>query len=263
MHLTEHVKKERSALDSLSPHAVVRMTPNIAVLEPEDMLFNPRRRLDRHLIDALDNLRFELISAKSRWKAPNRIDTCGLEYLQLGCGEDLIDDFLNTDHPINKKADAAVDARFLLPFDDNAWRGVYAHHVVEHLDYEDGCRLFREVKRVLIPGGVFRMVVPDLEIFLRLYSSDDTGRIFRLYPPWAMKELTVKTPLEMVDYIFRDQKFNQHLSSWDFTTAALHLHETGFSKVIRQSVNASLDAKLTGHDKGDWESFSLYVEAVK
>jgi predicted SAM-dependent methyltransferase len=227
------------------------------------LLFNPRRRLDRHLIDALDNLRFELVSAKSRWRAPKRADHRGLQYLQLGCGSDLIDGFLNTDHPLNKKADVPVDARFGLPFDENSFRGIYAHHVIEHLDYEDGCRLFSEANRVLIPGGIFRMVVPDLEIFLTHYCNDDTGNIFRLYPPWHMKDLPVETPLEMVDHIFRDTKFNRHLSAWDFSTADLRLKKAGFSKIVRQSCNTSLDAKLAGHDKDYWALFSLYVEAVK
>jgi predicted SAM-dependent methyltransferase len=84
-----------------------------------------------------------------------RLNPGGLDYLQLGCGADLIAGFLNTDHPLNDKADASVDARFGLPFHDSSFKGVYAHHVIEHLDYEDAYRLFEEVKRILTPGGPF------------------------------------------------------------------------------------------------------------
>lgn len=227
------------------------------------MLFNPRKRLDRHLIDALDTLRFELISAKSRWLAPKRIDHGDSQYLQLGCGSDLIAGFLNTDHPLNKKADASVDARFGLPFPSNSFNGVYAHHVIEHLDYEDAYRVFHEVRRVLNPGGIFRMIVPDLKAFLDLYRDDRAGGIFRLLPSWHMEHLSVETPLEMIDFMFRDSKFNRHLSSWDFETAELRLRKAGFSKIVRQSVNKSQDTKLADHDKEDWAAFSLYVEAVR
>ena len=227
------------------------------------MLFNPRKRLDRHLIDVLDTLRFELSSTRSRWMARKRVDHDGLHYLQLGCGTDLFAGFLNTDHPLNDKADAPVDARFGLPFHDGSFKGVYAHHVIEHLDYEDAYRVFDEVKRILAPGGTFRMIVPDLNVFLDLYRNDSAGEIFRLLPPWHMENLSVETPLEMIDFMFRDHKFNRHLSSWDIDTAELRLRKAGFSKVVRQTVNRSLDEKLADHDKQDWAAFSLYVEAIK
>jgi predicted SAM-dependent methyltransferase len=227
------------------------------------LLFNPRKRLDRHLVDALDTLGFELISAKSRWLARKRIDRGDLQYLQLGCGSDLIAGFLNTDHPLNRRADASVDARFGLPFQDNSFKEVYAHHVIEHLDYQDAYRVFSEVGRVLTPGGTFRMIVPDLKTFLNRYHNDSAGDIFRLLPPWHMENWAVETPLEMVDFMFRDNKFNRHLSSWDFDTAELRLQKARFSRIVRQSVNKSLDTNLAGHDKEDWAAFSLYVEAVK
>ena len=230
------------------------------------MLFHPRKWLEPHLVDALDVLRFELTAWKGRLFSPRRLETRGLSYLQLGCWETVLDGFLNTDFFLNRKAEAYLDARFKLPFDDNTWLGVYTHHVVEHLSWEDGCSLFRECNRVLKPNGVFRMVVPDLEIFLRLYVDNDPAarqRLFDLYPVHIMDMLNVKTPLEMVDYVFRDHKFNRHLSAWDWETAECRLMEAGFSKVIRQTMNRSQDPRLAERDKPHWESFSLYVEAVK
>ena len=112
---------------------------------------------------------------------------------------------------------------------------------------------------------IFRMVVPDLEIFLRMYSRNERDELLSLYPEWAMKDLKliVKTPLEMIDYVFRDNQHNRHLSSWDFERAEFRLHEGGFSKVLRQSVNASCDPNLSGLDNQTWAQCSLYVEAIK
>lgn len=231
------------------------------------MLFNPRRRLEPHLVDALDALRVELAAIRGRWKLPKQIPTNGKEYLHLGCGEDLLDGFLNTDFFLNRRAEAWVDMRFPLRFADNSFRGVYAHHSVEHIDYKDGHGLFREVHRVLKPGGVFRIVVPDLEVFIRAYASGDEearARIFSLLPAHHMQGLPgIKTPMEMIDHMFRDNKFNRHLSAWDWETARYRLSEAGFSRVMRQTVNVSLIPALAGHDKRDWERHSLYVEAVK
>jgi len=110
--------------------------------------------------------------------APKQVDCGDLQYLQLGCGSDLIDGFINTDHPLNKKVDVSVDARFGLPFHNNSFKGVYAHHVIEHLDYEDAYCVFGEVKRVLVPGGIFRMVVSDLKTFLRPLPQRHRRRYF-------------------------------------------------------------------------------------
>lgn len=230
------------------------------------MLFHPRKRIEAHLLDALDGLLFELTAWKGRRLTPKRLPTDGREHLQLGCGTSRLEGFVNSDFYSNKSADAGIDARFPLPFDDDTWRGIYAHHVVEHLSYEDGDLLFRECLRTLKPGGVFRMIVPDLEIFLRLYLAEDAAtrqEIFRLYPPHAMESFALKTPLEMVDLVFRDNKYNRHLSAWDWETANTRLRDVGFSVVVKQQVNESIDPKLAGHDKPHWSQFSLYVEAVK
>ena len=231
------------------------------------MLFNPRKRLEPHLVDALDVVRIEFAAVKGRWRLPKQLPTQAKEYLQLGCGDDHIRGFLNTDYFLNRKADAAIDIRFPLRFPENTWKGVYAHHAVEHINYPDAYSLFREIRRILLPGGVFRMIVPDLELFLQCYASVDQSKrteIFSMLPAHHMQALSlIKTPLEMVDHMFRDNKFNRHLSAWDRETAHFRLTEAGFSRVVRQKVNVSLDPALAGHDKAHWEKHSLYVEAVK
>jgi predicted SAM-dependent methyltransferase len=224
------------------------------------MLFNPRRRLDAHLIDALDVMRIEWAGVKGRQFLPKQLSTQGKEYLQLGSGGDRLSGFLNSCYFLNKEAEAWVDIRFPLRFPDNSWRGIYAHHVVEHISYHDAHQLFSECRRTLHPGGVFRMVVPDLEVFLNYYSradADGRSEILSLYPG----KLDAITPLEVIDYVFRDNKFNRHRSAWDWETAQKRLLEAGFSRVIRQQVNISLDPRLAGHDKPHWSKFSLYVEA--
>jgi predicted SAM-dependent methyltransferase len=214
----------------------------------------------------LDLLLRELAAVKGRWFLPKQIPTQGKDYLQIGSGDSRLEGFLNSGFGLHSHAEVLVDARFPLRFPDKRWRGIYAHHIVEHISYPDAFHLFRECRRTLMPNGVFRMVVPNLEKFINLYASDDTAertQIFGLYPDHIMSILDAKTPLEILDYIFRDNKFNRHLSAWDWETAQVRLKEAGFSKVVRQSVNMSLDPILAGHDKPHWAQFSLYVEAVK
>jgi len=50
--------------------------------------------------------------------------------------------------------------------------GIYASHLLEHLNLEEGKRLLRECFRVLQANGVPRMVVPDLEAIVREYLGE-------------------------------------------------------------------------------------------
>lgn len=231
------------------------------------MIFHPRKWLDPHLVDFLDEARFELAALCHRLlSARKREDPCGKHFLQLGCYDCLPPAFLNTDFPYNKSAELHLDLRYPLPFVDNTWRGIYAHHVVEHIKFPDALQLFRECHRTLAPGGVFRMIVPDTEKFILPCAETDPEKrraIFDLYPPHIMAQLDVRTPLEMLNYIFRDDKFNRHHFAWDWETAELRLRDAGFTQVIRQGANQSLVPEMGALDKPHWACFSLYIDAVK
>lgn len=58
-----------------------------------------------------------------------------------------------------------------LPFPDDSCDVVYHSHLFEHLDPPIGLSFLREIKRVLKPGGIIRIVVPDLEQLCRDYIS--------------------------------------------------------------------------------------------
>jgi len=59
-----------------------------------------------------------------------------------------------------------------LPFASDSVDAVYASHVWEHLYRQDAEKVTREVLRVLKPGGVLRLAVPNLEYYCRAYLSD-------------------------------------------------------------------------------------------
>lgn len=40
--------------------------------------------------------------------------------------------------------------------------GVYASHMLEHLSLDDRSRALREIRRLLAPEGLVRLVLPDL-----------------------------------------------------------------------------------------------------
>jgi predicted SAM-dependent methyltransferase len=61
------------------------------------------------------------------------------------------------------------DLRRKLPFQDATIDFVYASHVLEHLRQDDAQKLIQDVYRVLRPGGLTRIVVPDLAFGAQRY----------------------------------------------------------------------------------------------
>lgn len=61
------------------------------------------------------------------------------------------------------------DLRKPLPFQTASIEAIYASHVLEHLYLSDAKCLLKDCFRVLRPGGILRMVVPDLRAIIDEY----------------------------------------------------------------------------------------------
>lgn len=63
------------------------------------------------------------------------------------------------------------DLRHGIPFSDSSFEAVYHSHFLEHLERRDAIQFLGECRRVLRPGGVLRIVVPDLCHLVQRYVS--------------------------------------------------------------------------------------------
>lgn len=96
-------------------------------------------------------------------------DSSNPRMLNVGCGRCYHNVWVNLDL---SHADSQVLQHDLvtgLPFEDDHFDAVYHSHVLEHLAPDEGAAMVQECFRVLKPGGVLRIVVPDLEQIARLY----------------------------------------------------------------------------------------------
>src|SRR6266849_4866150 len=92
-------------------------------------------------------------------KAKRFANQTGLK-LNLGCGPNLKEGWVNID--LSESADLHLDLREDLPFTGESVSFIYSEHFFEHLAYPDEARRFlKEAFRVLEPGGLFSVGVPD------------------------------------------------------------------------------------------------------
>ncbi len=92
-----------------------------------------------------------------------------LPYLNVGCGNHFHEDWINVDFVSTGEGVLAHNLLEGIPFPSESFEVVYHSHVLEHFLKEDGVNLLRECARVLKPGGIIRVALPDLEKITKNY----------------------------------------------------------------------------------------------
>jgi predicted SAM-dependent methyltransferase len=173
--------------------------------------------------------------------------------LNIGCGPNRKSGWLNIDL-FSPRADLALDMREAIPFRGNSAAIIYSEHFFEHLDYpEPAKRFLKECRRILKPGGIFSVGVPDTEWPLQAYAGPDDKNYFawskeNCLPEWC------QTRIDDINYHFRQD--GEHRFAYDYETLHLALMEAGFSNIRQRSFDANLDTEKR-------RIGTLYVEAVK
>lgn len=139
-------------------------------------------------------------------KTNQQIGTALQRRLNVGCGRRFHTQWTNVDlEPCDDQV-VACDILHGLPFPENTFDAVYHSHVLEHLSPQDGQHLLEECYRVLKPGGVLRIVVPDLEQIAKLYLEAHQHA-------WTEEEREHADydwmKLELLDQLVRDQSGGQ------------------------------------------------------
>lgn len=91
--------------------------------------------------------------------------------LHLGCGPRLIPGFVHIDAQPAPHVDIVGPVE-RLPMEDNSVSLIYASHVLEHFSRKAYKDVLREWFRVLRPGGILRLAVPDFAACAAIYYED-------------------------------------------------------------------------------------------
>ena len=200
--------------------------------------------------------------------------TCAAELkLNIGCGTSGIEGWVNIDNspsvlfsrlPLGRRIFHTpdwphdvrrLDVRKRIPYPDSSVSCVYSSHTFEHFTYEESLGVARECFRVLRPGGVLRIVVPDLGIMVRDYLSDSADP---LASHRFVSRLLLTTGLRNVVHAGA-----HHKQMFDARSLAHMLQEAGFPTPELSDFRSSRIAEIAQIELESRRSESLYVEARK
>ncbi|MEA2994152.1 MAG: hypothetical protein QOD40_3072 [Alphaproteobacteria bacterium] len=152
----------------------------------------------------------------------------------------LIDKTVGLLFPANVRSGDIVQG---LPLADVSARGVYCSHVVEHLPRDDVPTALRNTFRLLMPGGLFRLVVPDLQWRAVQYVSaaalGDPDAADRFMDACLLG--TRQRPATIMSRLRHQVGMSAHMWMYDFSSLKALLEQAGFSGVRRAKFGDSED----------------------
>ncbi|MCP5099996.1 MAG: methyltransferase domain-containing protein [Chloroflexi bacterium] len=183
----------------------------------------------------------------------------GKEYLDVGCGNNTHDIFINLDYVWHPNIDICWDITKGIPLPDNAIKGIYSEHCIEHIPLTDAIGVFAEFTRLLMPGGNIRIVVPDGELYVKRYLARH-NKVDNIPFPYEYQDPVngLYTPMMSLNRIFR--KWG-HMFIYDFESLQVLLSQYGFVDIKRETYMSGRNQNLLNDTESRAEE-SLYVEAT-
>jgi SAM-dependent methyltransferase len=139
---------------------------------------------------------------------------------------------------------AYLDLTRPFPFQTASIDAVLASHVLEHLTVAEARSCVAEVHRVLKPGAVLRVAVPDLDAVIAAYDPRD--------------------PDAFLDGLLqgRERSTSRHRHWWNYNETSMRalLEGAGFQTVERRGYREGLCPDV---ERVDTRPGSLFMEAVR
>ncbi len=131
--------------------------------------------------------------------------------LNLGCGGNFRDGWINIDINSPYPEVKNYDLRKGIPFDNETADFIYSSHMLEHLSKSDAEKFISECYRVLKKDGILRLAVPDLETIAREYLTNleeakQGNEIAKKKYEWII--------LELLDQMVRNVSGGEMLKYW-------------------------------------------------
>ena len=179
--------------------------------------------------------------------------------INLGSGHWKFEGWVNVDLDLDSRPDVCADLAAGLPFRDACADFMHSEDFIDQLDLEHARHFLRECHRILKPGGVIRILTPDVEQLARLYLQEPAA-LKALWRDHVGVPLRYGTAAEILNVGMR---FAGHTFLYDADTFAQLAADSGF-RAERVSFQHSEFPALRGHDlRSPDTAISLYHDCYK
>lgn len=191
---------------------------------------------------------WKLIYKINRSKYRKVTANSGLLKLHIGCGHNLIDGWVNTDYLPVVKGVLPLDATRGFPLGQNSVDYIYSEHMVEHIPYWEAKKMVLNSFHALKPGGILRIVTPDLQFLIDLLNSHPNyTEQQQNYLDWSSKRFLGGIKFNSAVYVV-----NNYVRDWGhsfiYSQEAMEdlLKEAGFREIAKAKLGVSEHCELTG-----------------
>lgn len=165
------------------------------------------------------------------------------------------------------------DVRKRLSFPDNSTETIYCSHFLEHLNRRNALSFMKECYRVLVTGGIIRIIVPDLAQYAQQYIQ----RLRQINQEASINELPAERFLEDLGIFEKESAnenmlirlykkiYNKNIHKWmyDERSLAAFLLKCGFKNIQRKSCYESLIKDIEKLDAPERFKDAVCLEAQK
>jgi predicted SAM-dependent methyltransferase len=181
--------------------------------------------------------------------------------VNVGCGPFGQQGWVNLDLFPAPGVTLRVDCRRRLPLADGSARGIHVEHYFEHLEpTTERPRFLAECRRSLEPGGVLRIIVPDMHKYVEAYLSPGWDLLNQVGCGGELPQATFGTKIEALNHVFVQD--GEHYGGFDAEYLRRTLQQAGFDD-IKQVEWREGRFPEGAIDREQHRSYSLFMEAVR
>jgi predicted SAM-dependent methyltransferase len=174
--------------------------------------------------------------------------------LNWGCGKHTLPGWINCDRRSLPRVDLACDINDGLPLESDSIDYIASIHALPEVPYERMIPTLAELRRVLKPGGVLRLALPDLMKGVEAAVRGD--REYFKIPDGDALDVRSKLVVQLIWY-----GYSRTLFTHEFIEE--QLRKAGFERVDRCAFRETRSRFREIIDLDNRENESLFVEAVK
>lgn len=171
--------------------------------------------------------------------------------VNLGCGYVQPEDWLNVDIK-DYGSNIMADVRDRLPLDDETVDFVLMNHTLQCFHYDELPVVLKEVRRIMKPGSTLRILTPDLDRAIAMYTTGDSS-----YFPIS-DELEPELSGKFARYLLWH---GDTRCVFNYDSLLSLLERNGFREIIEQFNGRSTNPIFTELDSREMES--LVADCVK